>query len=146
MKIVKTMNKLDFTLLNDGSMSVYLALLNVGYKTDIYSRVQLIIDTGASRTLISAATILDLGYQRLATATYSKVNTFAEPIICHHYEIPSFRLAGDLLVKKPTVWVPDGSQCVDNVLGQDILKEYNYYIDNDDCCIYFEPKLIINLF
>jgi len=141
MKIVKTTNKLGFTLLDDGSISIYLALLDLSFSNDTYSRVELLIDTGASTSVLSLGTVLSLGYKRLGTGNYTIVSTFAGRMKCYDYEIPSFRLAGDLLVDKPIVWVPEGSYRAENLLGQDILAEYNYYVDNDDSCMYFESKV-----
>ena len=138
-------NQLDFMLLHDESISVSLALLDIGLGCGIYKEVEFVVDTGASKTLISLVTFLGLGYKHLKADTYQTVGTFAGDLNCYNYKIPSFRLAGTLMVEKPTIWVPDDPKCVCNVLGQNILKEYNYFVDNDVCCIYFEPKSKSNL-
>jgi len=145
MKHIITTYRLDFKLLKNGAMLTSLEFLNLGRNNDIYTGVDLFIDTGASSTIMSRTTLLNLGYQRIKPKSWQMVEMIDGYLKCYSFKIPSFCITGSLVVKEPIIWVPDNSDCVDNVLGQDVLREYNYYVDNVDNCIYFEPKYVNNL-
>jgi len=135
-----TTYKLDFTLLKSGNMLVYAKFLNLRREDEIHKQVELIVDTSASKTIISQAVFFSLGYRRIKPRSYQMVETYGGYLKCYNFKIPSFNITDGLIVKEPIVWVPDNPDCMGDIFGQDVLKMYNYYVDNRAFCIYLEPN------
>ena len=97
-----------------------------------------IFDTGAQNTILSRNRAVDLGYHYCETKDKTKVSIGGNIILCSKVKIPDIIITNDIAVTKPIVLIPDDYTYNMNILGQDILRQFNYYMDNQSHNIYFD--------
>jgi len=61
-------------------------------------------------------------------------------MVVEEYIIPSFIIAGKLVVENPKISVPVETNRVPNLLGRNILESFNYYVEHDTNFIYFQKR------
>ena len=97
-----------------------------------------IFDTGAQNTIISYNRALECGYNNLPVIEKMTAGGFGGGYAnCSRVEIPSILITDELIINKPSILLLDNSNVNVNILGQDILKYYSYYLDNKRQIIYF---------
>ena len=99
------------------------------------------LDTGAENTIISKGRAEGFGYNYCEIKGKTKISVGGGIFGCTKIEIPDIVLTDGVFVHKPVVLVPDDYSCDINILGQDILKLFNYYMDNKSKNIYFDKKI-----
>ena len=56
---------------------------------------------------------------------------------CSCIEIPNIIITDNITIQKPLVLILDNPKINVNIIGQDILKQFSYYLDNKKQTIYF---------
>ena len=89
-----------------------------------------LFDTGAQNTIISKKRALECGYDKLPVQDRITAGGLGGgTLICSRIEIPDISITNKLIIHKPSVLVPEEFSINVNILGQDILKPYSYYLD-----------------
>ncbi len=115
---------------------IYLDVKVVYTGSDDDSRINFILDTGAYITVISRQTAIFNGYntvlkKNVPLTGFIKGNEFADLI-----EIPGL-IIGNKLITKVRVLVPHNEEIVQEVLGQNVLEYFNYFMDTKNSRLYF---------
>ena len=97
-------------------------------------------DTGAQHTLLSKMRAEKLGYLNCERKGKTRVSVGGGILECSKIEIPDITITAGIIVHKPVVLVPDDYAYNKNILGQDILQLFNYYMDNQSKNIYFDKE------
>jgi len=98
-----------------------------------------IFDTGAQNTIISKRRASECGYLNLPVKGVVNAGGISGGSLrCIRIEIPDITITKNLIVKTPSVLVCDDYSVNINILGQDILKPYSYYLDVKQQYIYFD--------
>ena len=140
-------HKLRFTTCTHNHIWVYLTLPmiditgNIIYTADgVELRKNFIFDTGAENTILSKKRSNDLGYKNCEIKERTRAAIGGNIIWCSKIGIPDIVITNDIVIHKPIVLVPDDYACNINILGQDILQSFNYYMDNRLHNIYFDKE------
>jgi len=144
---VSKKNKLNFTTCKYNHIWVYLSLLTLDEKgnilldTDEEEKQRIFMfDTGAQHTLISKMRAEKLGYLYCEHKGKTRVSVGGSILWCSKIEIPDIIITNDIIVHKPIILIPDDYDYNKNILGQDILQLFNYYMDNFSHNIYFDKE------
>lgn len=98
-----------------------------------------IFDTGAQNTIISKRRAIECGYTNLPIQETVSTGGIGGGILsCSRVEIPDITIANKVIVHNPTILISEDINSNINVLGQDILKPYSYYLDVKMQFIYFD--------
>ena len=97
-------------------------------------------DTGAQYTMLSRSRAEKLGYLNCEHKGRIKVSVSGNVVWCSKIEIPDIIITNDIIVHKPIILIPDDYDYNKNILGQDILQLFNYYMDNFSHNIYFDKE------
>ena len=101
-----------------------------------------IFDTGAQNTIISKRRSIECGYINLPVQERIVAGGIGGGIIhCNRIEIPDMIVTNDLIIQRPSILIPEDANVNVNILGQDLLKPYSYYLDAKNKCIYFDLDL-----
>lgn len=139
-------HKIEFTVCRYSHIWIYIKLTildetgNIMYLTDEGDKKIFMFDTGAQSTVISKKRFDDLGYKYCEIKGKTRVAIAGNVIGCSKIEIPDITITNDIVAPKPIVLVPDDYFCNINILGQDILQLFNYYMDNQSHNIYFDTE------
>ena len=98
-------------------------------------------DTGAQHTLLSKTRAEKLGYLHCEHKGRTRVSVGGNILWCSKVEIPDITITNNIVVRKPVVLIPDDYIYNKNILGQDILQLFNYYMDNKSKTIYFDKEI-----
>ena len=102
-----------------------------------------IFDTGAQNTIISKRRAIEFGYVNLPVKDRVSAGGVGGGVIyCSRIEIPEMIITNKLIIHKPAILIPDDANVSVNILGQDILKPYSYYLDAKRQYIYFDLENI----
>jgi predicted aspartyl protease len=144
---VSKKNKLFFTTCKYNHIWVYLSLVMLDEKGNILLDIDeedkqriFMFDTGAQHTLLSKTRAEKLGYLYCEHKGRTRVSVGGSVLWCSKVEIPDITLTNNIIVRKPIVLVPDDYVYNKNILGQDILQLFNYYMDNKSKNIYFDKE------
>ena len=98
-----------------------------------------IFDTGAQNTIISKRRAKECGYNSLPIKDRVYAGGIGGGVLnCQRIEIPDMIITKDLIVRRPSVLIPEDDGINVNILGQDILKPYSYYLDAKRQFIFFD--------
>ena len=145
---VSKKQKVEFTFCKRNHIWVYIKLTmldkmgNVLYSEDEeeYKKI-FMFDTGAQNTILARNRVDDFGYNNCKVIGRTKaVGVGSGGMQCSKIEIPDISITDDIIIHKPAVLVPDDYDLNINILGQDILKLFNYYMDNNSQNIYFDKE------
>ena len=139
--------KLEFTICKHNHIWVYITLTmldemgNIVYTADTEDLMKIfMLDTGAENTIISKSRAMDFGYSHCEIKDRVRVSVGGGILWCSKIEIPNIMLANNIVANKPVVLIPDDYSYNVNILGQDILQLFNYYMDNQSKNIYFDKE------
>ena len=140
-------NKLSFTTCKYNHIWVYLSLImldekgNAVFDIDEEEKQRIFMfDTGAQHTLLAKARAERLGYSNCKHKGRIKISIGGSVLWCSKVEIPDITITNDIIVHRPVVLIPDEYIYNKNILGQDILQLFNYYMDNHSHNIYFDKN------
>jgi len=98
-----------------------------------------IFDTGAQNTIISKRRAIECGYTNLPIQESVSAGGIGGGFLsCLRIEIPYMIIANKLIIHRPSVLILEDINTNINILGQDILKPYSYYLDAKRQLIYFD--------
>ena len=108
--------------------------------TDEYDNSKnFIFDTGAQNTIISNSRAKECGYLSFPIINIVSAGGIGGGTVrCRKIKIPRLTLTKEVIVKDPSVLIPEDKNVNLNILGQDILKPYSYYLDARQEFIYFD--------
>ena len=103
--------------------------------------VALMLDTGASISLLSQETFEQLGLETQASFIKTiRLNTAGGVVNSSLYQVSSFEIGGYLLEDMHFAVSPYFSSDHDGLLGMNYLGRFNFYIDQADKSLKLEPK------
>lgn len=139
--------KLEFTICKHNHIWVYIPLTildkigNMAFPDDIEDAKKIfMLDTGAENTIISKGRAIDFGYNHCEIKGKTRISVGGGILWCSRIEIPDMVITDGVVVHKPIVLVPDDHVYNINIIGQDILQLFNYYMDNHSKNIYFDTE------
>lgn len=96
----------------------------------LFRVVSLLIDTGASQTIISLETLLSLGVEPSSSTTRKQVTTANGLVWMPQVEIEELHALGQSVASLRVLahTIPIGSQ-VNGVLGMDFLRQFGFTLD-----------------
>ena len=137
--IVNISYSIKYSLSSGNHMLIHIGLVNINVSNDYFNDRSFVFDTGAAYTVLSKLDFIKLGYRKCDIVGKSAIGGFGQyPFKCVKYRIPMIKIVNNLILRDPVVVVPDDAAFKINLLGQDILKKYNYYVDSRNQCIYFD--------
>lgn len=147
---VSKKHKIEFTICKRNHIWIYI-MLDILDKTGNILRTDddeerkkiFMFDTGAQNTILSKKRIDMLGYNYCEIKGKTRVSAGGGIFECSRIEIPDLVITDGIVVHKPVVLVPDDYASNINILGQDILQLFNYYVDNRSHKIYFDKENMV---
>ncbi|MGK0256218.1 MAG: clan AA aspartic protease (TIGR02281 family), partial [Arcobacteraceae bacterium] len=100
-------------------------------------KVKLLIDTGASITLINDLLIKDLNLD-LTTLKTIKLNTANGVVTAYSTKVQKFSI-NNLSFDNFQITISKLNKKLDGLLGMNYLKHFDFYIDQDDAILYLNP-------
>jgi clan AA aspartic protease (TIGR02281 family) len=92
--------------------------------------IDFILDTGAFMTVISRDIAREFGYDKLPKVT-AKIKGYSGEVPADFVRIPGLKVLEPLLTDVP-VLIPHSSEHKQNVLGQNVLEYFSYYVDTEN--------------
>ena len=100
--------------------------------------VNLLLDTGATVTLIDESIINTLEHTVLDEKV--KMNTAGGVITAKHVQLNSFSIQNNSIDKMKMISSPLKNRDFDGLLGMNYLKEFDFYIDQENSILYLNQK------
>ena len=123
-------------------IKTYGGALVVTVRLNRQREAQLILDTGATMTVLSTDVALDLGLIASTETQLTTVNTAGGPVQVNVTRIPSIQ-TGEALVHDVAVAIhdlPDGPTGIDGLLGMSFLHNFLVTLDTDQQQLHLKPR------
>ena len=102
-------------------------------------KIDFIFDTGAQNTILSKRRADEFGYLKMETKKSIKAGGIGGGfMLCSSVAIPSIVLTEGIIINDPVALIPEDHRFNINILGQDILEKFSYYVDAKKQYIYFD--------
>ncbi len=123
---------------SNGHFYLSVPIVRVGSNLD--EHINFILDTGAYITVISRRTAKRCGYDKIKPSGIVQLSGFTGSEPADLIEIPAMKIGGKVLLGVK-VLIPHRPEFHAEVLGQNVLEYFEYYLNTGNDRIYFKENL-----